>query len=98
MYFHGGYEEVILFDFWRINTLFGLIASMVACFMFSIFHECLKVYLENCKRETVTASKYTNLIEETKIFKKSHLDQKSHSVLSMSSKKGAICFIKLALI
>ena len=89
MYFHGGYEEVILFDFWRINTLLGLITSMVACFMFSVFHECLKVYLENCKsRETEAASKYTNLVKETQLFKKSNLKQKLSDDSALSSNKG----------
>ena len=91
MYFHGGYEEVILFDFWRINTLSGLIASMVACFMFSVFHEFLSIYLENCKRRE-NASKYTNLVEESRIFKKSHLKQKL-SDCALCSQKGAITWI-----
>jgi len=32
MYFHGGYTEVILFDFWRIDSVGGLVGSMFACF------------------------------------------------------------------
>ena len=46
MYFHGGYNEVILFDFWRISTLGGLIASMVGCFILGILYEGLKFLRE----------------------------------------------------
>nr|ADD38305.1 High affinity copper uptake protein 1 [Lepeophtheirus salmonis] len=42
MFFHGGYEEVILFDFWRINTLGGLIWSMLICFLLSVSYEGIK--------------------------------------------------------
>jgi len=42
MYFHGGYEEVILFDFWRISSLQGLIGSMVICFIMGFLLEGLK--------------------------------------------------------
>ncbi|CAB4069463.1 SLC31A1 [Lepeophtheirus salmonis] len=38
MFFHGGYEEVILFDvFWRINTLGGLIWMIVSYLLMLIF-------------------------------------------------------------
>jgi len=46
MYFHGGYNEVILFDFWRISTLAGLIGSMVGCFLMGILYEGIKSYRE----------------------------------------------------
>ena len=46
MYFHGGYDEVILFDFWRINSIGGLVGSMVGCFLLAIFYEGLKFYRE----------------------------------------------------
>nr|ACO15313.1 High affinity copper uptake protein 1 [Caligus clemensi] len=42
MYFHGGYEEVILFDFWRIHGPGGLIVSMIVCFLLSILYEAIK--------------------------------------------------------
>lgn len=29
MWFHSGYEEVILFDFWRIETLSGELFSVL---------------------------------------------------------------------
>jgi len=46
MYFHGGYNEVILFDFWRISTLAGLIGSMIGCFLMGILYEGIKSYRE----------------------------------------------------
>merc|ERR1719187_2496792 len=42
MNFHGGYTEVILFDFWRISSLEGLIGSMVICFIMGFLLEGLK--------------------------------------------------------
>ena len=42
MYFHGGSEEVILFDFWRISGVGGLIGSMVACFVMGVAFEGVK--------------------------------------------------------
>ena len=44
MYFHGGYNETILFDFWRISTLGGLIGSMIGCFLLGILCEGLKFF------------------------------------------------------
>ena len=46
MFFHGGYNEVILFDFWRISTLGGLIGSMIGCFILGILYEGLKFLRE----------------------------------------------------
>ena len=47
MYFHGGCDEVILFDWWRISTYGGLVASMFACIVLAILYEVLKVYREH---------------------------------------------------
>ena len=47
MYFHGGYNEVILFDFWRISSLGGLIGSMVGCFLLGVLFKFLPEYLMN---------------------------------------------------
>ena len=47
MFFHGGCDEVILFDWWRINTYGGLVASMFACVVLAILYEVLKVYREH---------------------------------------------------
>uniref|UniRef100_A0A914XBK9 Copper transport protein n=1 Tax=Plectus sambesii TaxID=2011161 RepID=A0A914XBK9_9BILA len=42
MWFHCGYEEVILFDFWRIDTLTGLLLSCVGIFIMAALYEGLK--------------------------------------------------------
>ena len=46
MYFHGGYNEVILFSFWRISTVGGLIGSMIGCFLLGVLYEGLKFFRE----------------------------------------------------
>ena len=61
-YFHGGYEEVILFDFWRINTLGGLIGSMVACFVLGILYEFIKSYREYWMRGAFQTVRYNQVI------------------------------------
>jgi len=42
MYFHGGFNEVILFDFWRINSVGGLVGSMAIIFIMGVCYEALK--------------------------------------------------------
>lgn len=42
MYFHGGCTEVILFDFWRIDSVGGLLGSMVAVFLMATAYEGIK--------------------------------------------------------
>jgi copper transporter 1 len=44
MWFHGGTEEVILFDFWRIESGFGLIVSFLLIFILGAVYEGLKWY------------------------------------------------------
>uniref|UniRef100_A0AC34FPU5 Copper transport protein n=1 Tax=Panagrolaimus sp. ES5 TaxID=591445 RepID=A0AC34FPU5_9BILA len=49
MWFHGGSEEVILFDFWRIESALGLIISFILIFALGAFYEGLKwfrIYLQ----------------------------------------------------
>ncbi|TKR80365.1 hypothetical protein L596_014449 [Steinernema carpocapsae] len=48
MWFHGGYNEVVLFDFWTINSLYGLVLSCAFIFVMAAGYEALKwfrVYL-----------------------------------------------------
>lgn len=44
MFFHGGVTEVILFDTWRIDSVGGLIGSMIACFFMGILYEGIKFF------------------------------------------------------
>ena len=63
MYFHGGYNEVILFDFWRISSLGGLIGSMVGCFLLGVLYEAFKFlreYLMNDELRYVRLLSYCN--------------------------------------
>lgn len=49
MWFHGGFEEVILFDFWRTSTFTGMLLSCLAIFVMGAAYEGVKwfrVYLQ----------------------------------------------------
>jgi len=61
MYFHGGYSEVILFDFWRISTLGGLIGSMIGCFLMGILYEGIKSYREHWMNGAFHAVSYNQV-------------------------------------
>ena len=73
MYFHGGYNEVILFDFWRISTIGGLIASMVGCFILGILYEGLKFLREFLiARELRSVSTFLSFISPSPISGRRH--------------------------
>merc|ERR1712228_103299 len=61
MYFHGGYHEVILFDFWRISSIGGLIGSMIGCFILGVLYEGLKFLREFLISRDLRASSYTGV-------------------------------------
>ena len=44
MYFHGGCTEVILFDFWRVDSASGLFASACVCFAAAVTAEAIKSF------------------------------------------------------
>ncbi|XP_073994403.1 high affinity copper uptake protein 1-like isoform X2 [Rhodnius prolixus] len=46
MYFHFGLNEIILFSFWEISTIEGLIGSMVGIFILALLYEGLKYFRE----------------------------------------------------
>ncbi|ALC49509.1 Ctr1A [Drosophila busckii] len=46
MAFHFGYNETILFSWWHIETVAGLVGSMVAIFLLALLYEGLKYYRE----------------------------------------------------
>ena len=54
MYFHGGYNEVILFDSWRIDSVGGLVGSMIACFVMGVLYEGLKFARDHVLRTSGT--------------------------------------------
>ncbi|XP_070074381.1 high affinity copper uptake protein 1 isoform X2 [Drosophila takahashii] len=46
MAFHFGYNETILFSWWHIETVAGLVGSMIAIFLLALMYEGLKYYRE----------------------------------------------------
>merc|ERR1711915_922272 len=61
MYFHGGCNEVILFSFWRISTIGGLIGSMIGCFLLGVLYEGLKFFREFMLRQEYRSMGYSNV-------------------------------------
>ena len=53
MSFHGGCNEVILFSFWKTESVAGLIGSMVAVFLMGVAYEGLKFLRENIVRKNL---------------------------------------------
>lgn len=46
MAFHFGYNETVLFSWWKIDSVLGLLGSMFAIFIMAVFYEGLKYYRE----------------------------------------------------
>ena len=61
MYFHGGYDEVILFDFWRVSTIGGLVGSMIGCFLMGVLYEGIKSYREHWMNGAFHAVSYNQV-------------------------------------
>ena len=51
MYFHGGCNETILFEFWKIDSVGGLVGSMIGCILLAVIYEGLKFYREHLFRQ-----------------------------------------------
>lgn len=67
MYFHGGFDEIVLFDFWRINSTLGLFTSFILIFLMGAAYEGLKwfrVYFQlwTCERSKSSDSLTLNSI------------------------------------
>ncbi|XP_055549732.1 high affinity copper uptake protein 1 isoform X2 [Wyeomyia smithii] len=58
MAFHGGYNETILFDQWKIDSLSGLLWSMLVIFIMAASYEGLKYYREHLFWKTYNALQY----------------------------------------
>ncbi|CAL8143657.1 unnamed protein product [Orchesella dallaii] len=52
MFFHGGVDETILFEFWKISETGGLIISMIVIFFLAFAYEGLKFYREHLYRHS----------------------------------------------
>lgn len=44
MSFHFGVDETILFEFWKIDSVGGLIGSMIGIFILAMLYEGLKYW------------------------------------------------------
>lgn len=58
MAFHGGYNETILFEQWKIDSLSGLLWSMLLIFVMAALYEGLKYYREYLFWKTYNALQY----------------------------------------
>lgn len=58
MSFHGGYNETILFEKWQIDSLSGLLWSMLVIFIMAALYEGLKYYREHLFWRTYNALQY----------------------------------------
>lgn len=58
MAFHGGYNETILFEQWKIDSLAGLLWSMLLIFIMAALYEGLKYYREYLFWKTYNALQY----------------------------------------
>lgn len=65
MAFHAGYTETILFKQWSIDSIGGLIGSMVGIFILSMLYEGLKYYREYLYRLTYTSIQYASVTVPT---------------------------------
>ncbi|XP_037803114.1 LOW QUALITY PROTEIN: high affinity copper uptake protein 1-like [Penaeus monodon] len=67
MTFHFGYNEVILFDFWKISTIGGLIGSMVGIFILAMLYEGLKYFREHLFRQAIATMQYCANVDKNNI-------------------------------
>ncbi|VBB26072.1 unnamed protein product [Acanthocheilonema viteae] len=63
MWFHFGYHEIILFEFWQIESLHGLFLSCLLIFIMACFYEWIKwfrVYLQLSTARCPSSCRHTN--------------------------------------
>uniref|UniRef100_A0A7E4UMZ6 Copper transport protein n=1 Tax=Panagrellus redivivus TaxID=6233 RepID=A0A7E4UMZ6_PANRE len=95
MYFHFGFKEVILFNFWEIDSFFGMLLSFIVIFALGALYEGLKtvrIYLQikEAKRmkkrahrgnHSVSMSQVEDTSEKTCLPTHSHHNNTSQSLL-----------------
>ncbi|KAF7634865.1 hypothetical protein Mgra_00005757 [Meloidogyne graminicola] len=91
MYFHGGFEEIVLFDFWRINSFFGLFNSFVLIFFMGAAYEGLKwfrVYFQlwTCERSKTSSDCLTLSSISRRIEGKNFNGTEDHSLIKNNNK------------
>lgn len=67
MTFHFGYVETILFDWWHISNVGGLIGSMIGIFILALLYEGLKYWREHLFRRAIAAVQYCGNIHKGNI-------------------------------
>ncbi|KAJ8734131.1 hypothetical protein PYW07_014682 [Mythimna separata] len=58
MTFHGGYDEVILFSWWKVTDIGEFIGSFLAVFLMALLYEGLKYYRKHLLWKTYTGLQY----------------------------------------
>uniref|UniRef100_A0A2A4K282 Copper transport protein n=1 Tax=Heliothis virescens TaxID=7102 RepID=A0A2A4K282_HELVI len=58
MTFHGGYDEVILFSWWKVTDIGEFIGSFFAVFLMALLYEGLKYYRKHLLWKTYTGLQY----------------------------------------
>ncbi|XP_035430402.1 high affinity copper uptake protein 1 isoform X1 [Spodoptera frugiperda] len=58
MTFHGGYNEVILFSWWKVTDIGEFIGSFFAVFLMALLYEGLKYYRKHLLWKTYTGLQY----------------------------------------
>lgn len=61
MYFHFGYNETVLFEFWKVASASGLIGSMFGIFFMAALYEGLKYYREYLFWKTYHSLQYRSV-------------------------------------
>ncbi|XP_066594927.1 high affinity copper uptake protein 1-like isoform X2 [Prorops nasuta] len=61
MFFHGGYNEVILFESWKTSSIGGLIGSVIGIAIMAALYEGLKYYREYLFWKTYNALQYRSV-------------------------------------
>ncbi|CDW52712.1 high affinity copper uptake protein 1 [Trichuris trichiura] len=56
MYFHGGYEETILFSFWKTCTLGGFVGSFIGIMLLAVLYEGIKTFRESLFRRSICSA------------------------------------------
>ncbi|XP_043463620.1 high affinity copper uptake protein 1 isoform X2 [Leptopilina heterotoma] len=61
MAFHGGYCETVLFEWWKISSVGGLIGSIIGIIIMAALYEGLKYYREYLFWKTYNALQYRSV-------------------------------------
>nr|CAD2133388.1 unnamed protein product [Meloidogyne enterolobii] len=93
MYFHGGFDEIVLFDFWRINSTLGLFTSFILIFLMGAAYEGLKwfrVYFQLWTCERSKSSDFLSLNSVSrKVEGKNFNGSEDHSLIKNNNKTFA---------